>query len=269
MALFAVFGNPIAHSLSPQIHQAFARQHQTELTYQHRLVPLDGFINAIKDFTQEGGVGANITVPFKTEAYKLVEQLTERARAAQAVNTLFWQQGKLWGDNTDGEGLIRDITEHHHFELKQKRILLLGAGGAARGLILPLLQQQPLSLTIANRTFVRAQQLAELFDIEVKPVFQLQPDYDVIINATSSSLNNAPLPLASEIFKHAELAYDLMYGNQPTVFLQQAKKNGCSQTIDGLGMLVAQAAASYRLWHRFQPDIQPVIQQLRQKIAAV
>ncbi|MDF7675707.1 shikimate dehydrogenase [Neisseriaceae bacterium ESL0693] len=266
MALFAVFGNPVEHSLSPQIHQAFARQQQIPLIYQRRHAPLDGFTRAVEDFIQAGGIGANVTVPFKTEAYALADQLTPRAKAAQAVNTLFWRQGQLWGDNTDGEGLIQDISVLQKFDLKNKNILILGAGGAARGIILPLVQQQPAGLTIANRSRHKAQQLAQLFNVQSCDLDDIKPDYDVIINATSGSLQGQSLSLADGVLAHAQMAYDLMYAREPTIFLQQAQEAGCHNVIDGLGMLVAQAAISYQWWHGFKPDILPVVTQLRHEM---
>lgn len=266
MVLFAVFGNPIEHSLSPQIHQTFAKQQQKSLSYQRYSVPLGEFPLAVRDFIQAGGIGANVTVPFKTEAYALADNLTPRAKAAQAVNTLFWRQGQLWGDNTDGAGLVRDITELQQFDLKNKRILLLGAGGATRGVILPLLQQQPASLTIANRTFEKAQQLAQLFKVQSIIMDDIKPDYEIIINATSGSLQGQSLSLMDDVFGRAQLVYDLMYAKEPTLFLQQAAQAGCENTVDGLGMLVAQAAESYQWWHDFMPDIQPVVTQLRDEM---
>lgn len=264
MALFAVFGNPIAHSLSPRIHQAFAAEEGRRLDYQPRLAPLDGFAAAVGEFIAQGGVGANVTLPFKTAAFSLADEHTERAESAGAVNTLFWRNGRLLGDNTDGIGLVRALTQLHGYPLRHKHILLLGAGGAARGVIGSLLQQQPASLTLANRTLANAQQLAAVFGLGAVAMEKLQPQYDIIINATSGSLQAQALPLSMELLARAELAYDMMYAAQPTVFLQQAQQAGCGSGVDGLGMLVAQAAASYELWHGFNPDIQPVWQQLRQ-----
>lgn len=266
MTLFAVFGNPVAHSWSPQIHQSFARQEGRQLVYERQLIPIDSFAEVAQEFFQSGGVGANITVPFKTEAFQLADEVSSRARAAQAVNTLFMRDGILFADNTDGIGLVRAIQELLNFSLHDKRILLLGAGGAAQGVILPLLQQRPAQLIIANRTEAKAEKLAVEFGTAWVPVNEIRPHYDIIINATSGSLQGQMLPIAPAVLAKAELVYDMMYAKGPTLFLKQAQQAGCVNTADGLSMLVAQAAESYYLWHGFQPDISAVVSAIRQQM---
>lgn len=261
--MFAVFGNPIAHSRSPQIHQAFAVQEGRKLFYERCLVPMNDFAATVTAFFASGGIGANVTVPFKHEAFALVDKLTPRAEAAKAVNTLLWHDGCLLGDNTDGVGLVRAIEELLSFSLYNQHILLLGAGGAARGAVQPLLQQQPASLTIANRSVHKVQSLAQEHELSWCEYHQIQPNYDIIINATSGSLYGQTLPVPSAVLAEAKLAYDMMYAPKLTPFLQQAQVAGCRQQADGLGMLVAQAAASYELWHGFRPDIGPVTEQMR------
>lgn len=264
--MFAVFGNPVAHSWSPQIHQCFARQEGRQLVYERRLVPIDSFADRVQEFFRSGGVGANVTVPFKTEAFQLADEVSERAQAAQAANTLFMRNGRLYADNTDGVGLVRAIEQVANYDLSDKRILLLGAGGAAQGVIQPLLNQRPASISIANRTVTKAEKLAAKFATSWLPVNEIKPDYDVIINATSGSLQGEMMPIDLAVLARAELIYDMMYGSEPTLFLQQAQQAGCRQTVDGLGMLVAQAAESYYLWHGFRPDINDVVLSLRQQM---
>lgn len=266
MNIFAVLGNPVAHSRSPQIHQAFAAQHGQKLIYERRLIALDDFAAQAREFFKAGGTGANVTVPFKHEAYILADVLTERAKAAKAVNTLFWRNGQLLGDNTDGIGLVRAIEELLSFSLSNKHILLLGAGGAACGVIQPLLQQLPASLTIANRSAEKAQLLAQEHNVNWCAVTQIKPEYDVIINATSGSLHGQKLPVSAPVLARAQLVYDMMYSAKLTPFLLQAHEAGCRNLADGLGMLVAQAAASYALWHGFNPDIRPVTEQIRKEM---
>lgn len=264
--MFAVFGNPVAHSWSPQIHQAFAHQEGRGLVYERRLVPIGSFAEVVTDFFKRGGIGANVTVPFKTEAFHLADEISPRAQAAQAVNTLFCKFGHLFADNTDGIGLVRAIQELLNFSLHNKRILLLGAGGAARGVIQPLILQQPAVLTIANRTIAKADLLASEFNINALPINQVKADYDIIINATSCSLQGQVIPLSPAILGRADLVYDMMYAQKLTPFLQLAQQAGCKQVADGLSMLVAQAAESYYLWHGFHPDIALVVALIRQQL---
>jgi shikimate dehydrogenase len=259
---YAVFGHPIAHSKSPQIHAAFARQTGQDMTYEAILVPLDGFADSMAQFIAAGGRGANVTVPFKEEAFRLASRLNPRARRAGAVNTLVFEDGVL-GDNTDGAGLVADLTRNLHCTLAGRRILLLGAGGAARGVIEPLLDQSPAELVIANRTIDRAQELAELFDRGVRACGfdALDEPFDLVINATAASLAGELPPLSPRVFTPDTLAYDMMYGRD-TPFLAFARMHGAA-TADGLGMLVEQAAEAFWLWRGVRPDTASVIAALR------
>ena len=259
---YAVFGHPIAHSKSPQIHAAFARQTGQDMTYEAILAPLDGFEASVAAFVAAGGRGANVTVPFKEQAYRLADRLSPRAERAGAVNTLVFDNGIL-GDNTDGAGLVADLTRNLKRPLAGKRILLLGAGGAARGVIEPLLEQQPAALVIANRTVGRAQELADLFGRGIRACGFEDTDgpFDVVINATAASLAGELPPLSPRVFTANTLAYDMMYGRD-TPFLTFARSHGAA-TADGLGMLVEQAAEAFHVWRGVRPDTAPVIASLR------
>ena len=260
---YAVFGHPIAHSKSPQIHAAFARQTGQDMTYDAILAPLDGFAESVAQFIASGGRGANVTVPFKEAAFKLARRLSPRARRAGAVNTLSFDADGILGDNTDGAGLVADLTRNLHCALAGKRILLLGAGGAARGVIEPLLEQQPAEFVVANRTVSRAQELAELFDHGIRAAGFDATDapFDLVINATAASLAGELPPLSPRVFTADTLAYDMMYGRD-TPFLDFARTHGAA-TADGLGMLVEQAAEAFWLWRGVRPDTAPVIAALR------
>ena len=260
---YAVFGHPIAHSKSPLIHAAFARQTGQDLSYEAILAPLDGFAGSIATFVAAGGRGANVTVPFKQEAFRLADRLSPRAERAGAVNTLTFESGRILGDNTDGAGLVADLTRNLHRTLTGSRILLLGAGGAARGVIGPLLDEQPAALVIANRTVSRAQELAALFDggIRACGFDALDGPFDLVVNATAASLAGELPPLSPQLFTPGTLAYDMMYGRD-TPFLAFARAQGAA-TADGLGMLVEQAAEAFHLWRGIRPDTAPVIASLR------
>jgi shikimate dehydrogenase len=262
---YAVFGNPIAHSKSPLIHAAFARQTGQDLTYAALLAPLDGFSAAVASFRAAGGLGANVTVPFKEQAYALATRLTPRAQAAGAVNTLQFETDGVLGDNTDGAGLVRDLVANLGVSLAGKRILLMGAGGAARGVILPLLEQQPASVFIVNRTADKASALVQAFAAGSKlsggGYAALMGSFDVVINATAASLAGNLPPLPDDVFAADALAYDMMYGKD-TPFLAFARAHG-ARTADGLGMLVEQAAEAFLLWRGVRPDTAPVMQMLR------
>lgn len=268
---YAVIGNPIAHSRSPFIHARFAAQTRQHLTYERLLAPLDGFAAVVREFVAQGGRGMNVTLPFKIEAYAMADQLTERARLAGAVNTLKLSDGRLLGDNTDGVGLVTDIERNTGTALFGKKILLLGAGGAARGAVLPLLQAQPAALTIANRTTAKAVELAGEFaamgNILACDLSELQGTYDVVINATSASLHEDLPAVRPDIFDAQTLAYDMMYGKQPTVFMHFASQHGAA-TRDGLGMLVEQAAEAFCLWRGLRPDTAPLYAELRAALRA-
>lgn len=271
---YVVFGNPIAHSKSPLIHGLFAQQTAQAMSYHTMLAPLDQFAASVQSFMQAGGCGANVTVPFKLEAFALSQSLSERAQVAGAVNTLSFRDGQIFGDNTDGAGLVRDITVNLHRSLRGARVLLLGAGGAARGALLPLLQQLPAQLCIANRSVEKAETLRELaasFEIDRVQMSVLSLDalaqagaaqFDVIINATSASLQQESVMLANAVFAPNCLAYDMMYGDQATPFMRMAQAAG-AQTADGLGMLVEQAAEAFYLWRGVRPDTALVLTQLR------
>jgi shikimate dehydrogenase len=259
---YAVFGNPIAHSKSPRIHALFAAQTRQDMRYDAILAPLDGFATAINQFVTAGGRGANVTVPFKEEAFKLATTLTPRAQAAGAVNTLSFHEGAISGDNTDGAGLVRDLKANLSCDLASKRILLLGAGGAARGVVLPLLEEHPATLIIANRTAAKAKELAAAFGIAGGGFEALAGQaFDVVINATSAGLSDAVLPVPTFAFAPGCLAYEMVYGRE-TPFMQQARAAGC-HVADGLGMLVEQAAEAFYVWRGMRPESGPVLAALR------
>lgn len=266
---YVVIGNPIAHSKSPEIHTFFATQTHQSLSYERLLAPLDAFATTVRTFIDQGGKGANVTVPFKLEAYALATELTERAQAAGAVNTLkFLGQNHILGDNTDGVGLVTDIVRNAGIVMKGRRVLLLGAGGAARGAILPILKESPTELVIANRTISKAEALAEQFaqhgKVRASDFHSLSGTYDIVINATSSSLAAEMPPVPAQIFSSQVFAYDMMYAKEPTVFLDFAARHGASVR-DGLGMLIEQAAEAFYLWRGVRPNTSPVFDQLRAK----
>jgi shikimate dehydrogenase len=272
MDRYCVFGNPIAHSKSPEIHAAFAAQTGQDLEYERRLAPLDGFADAVRSFIAEGGKGANVTVPFKLEAVKLAQALTIRARAAGAVNTLVFSDEGIIGDNTDGAGLVADIVVNAGVPIAGKRVLLLGAGGAARGVVLPILEHRPAKLVIANRTVATAEALVEQFAalggegvVSACGFADIEGAYDIVINATAASLSAEVPPVSPSVFAPGSLALDMMYGASPTVFLQFAAQHG-AQLRDGLGMLVEQAAEAFQLWRGVQPATSDVLHNLRAKL---
>jgi shikimate dehydrogenase len=270
--LYCVFGNPVGHSRSPAIHAAFAAASGEDLCYEARLAPVDGFSAAVAGFVAGGGKGANVTVPFKEEAYRLSDRLSERAARAGAVNTLVFRKDGIFGDNTDGAGLVQDITTNLGFALSGRRILLLGAGGAARGVIGPLLAQGPASLHIANRSADKAQLLARVF-ADMAPISGgsfselAGKSFDLVINATSASLAGESLPLPAGLFAPGALAYDMMYGKGETPFLQLARAQGAVQCADGLGMLVEQAAEAFFVWRGVRPPTATVLADLRRQIS--
>lgn len=266
--LYCVFGNPVAHSKSPFIHAAFARETGEALTYEARLAPIDGFVKAVNTFIADGGRGANVTVPFKEEAFRLCDALTPRAARAGAVNTLSFSDGRVLGDNTDGAGLVADIVDNIGFAPVGRRILLLGAGGAARGVIEPLLATGPATLVIANRSVDKAFMLADAFaDLGALDAFNFSDltgkSFDLVINATSASLGGAALPLPDGLYAPGSVAYDMMYGKGETPFLAQARAQGASRCADGLGMLVGQAAEAFFVWRGVRPAGGPVLASLR------
>ena len=261
---YAVIGNPIKHSKSPLIHAEFAKQTGQDISYEAILAPLDGFVETVKRLIAEGYKGANVTVPFKFEAYNLCDVLTERAQHAGAVNTLIFTINHIKGDNTDGAGLISDIVSNFGIALQGARILILGAGGAAQGVFQPILAQQPATLVVANRTLDKAQKMASQHANKVTAcTFEdlKNQSFDIIINATSTGLTDTALPIPDTIFAKDCLAYDMMYGRE-TPFMAQARAAG-AQVADGLGMLVEQAAEAFYLWRGVRPQTVPVIAQLR------
>ncbi len=272
MDRYCVFGNPIAHSKSPDIHAAFAVQTGQQLEYTKRLAPVDGFPAAVQAFIAEGGKGANVTVPFKLEAHKLAGALTIRAQAAGAVNTLLFDEHGITGDNTDGAGLVADILVNARCPIAGKRVLLLGAGGAARGAVLPLLEQRPGELVIANRTVATADALVRQFAalggegvLSACGFGDIAGSFDIVINATSASLQAELPPIAPSVFHPGTLALDMMYGKEPTVFLAFAASHGAVPR-DGLGMLVEQAAEAFLGWRGVRPQTAAILETMRQTL---
>lgn len=270
---YCVLGNPVSHSRSPAIHARFAAQCGQDLSYEAILAPLDGFAATVAQFVAGGGKGANVTVPFKEEAFLLSTRRSARAERAGAVNTLVFDESGIFGDNTDGAGLVRDIAANLGVSLAGKRILLLGAGGAARGVIAPLLACLPASLFIANRSADKADALAREFaDLALVDAgsFGKTADrsFDIVINATSASLSGASLPLPPGIFAAGSLAYDMMYSKVDTPFLALARAQGAAVLADGLGMLIEQAAEAFLVWRSMRPDTAPVLAELRRQLTA-
>ncbi|PCJ46393.1 MAG: shikimate dehydrogenase [Moraxellaceae bacterium] len=269
MDRYAVMGNPIKHSKSPLIHKDFAHHSDQDMSYAAILVPADNFAETVRAFFADGGKGLNITVPFKMEAYQLADELSDRAQRAGAVNTLIsLSDGRIRGDNTDGVGMMRDITNNHDGRITNKRILIVGAGGAVRGVLAPLLQENPASVTIVNRTVEKALDLADKFadmgridgcsyeDLPNEP-------YDWIINGTSASLSGELPPLPEGVIGEYTCCYDMMYSAEPTPFNRWAVEQGAAKNFDGAGMLVEQAAESFRLWRGVMPPTALTISTLK------
>lgn len=269
--LYAVVGNPISHSKSPRIHSLFASQTDEKLEYTAIQAPQDGFADTVTGFFQRGGQGLNVTVPFKEQAWELADRRTERAELAGAANTLYEDSnGLLTADNTDGKGLVMDLTENHCITLAGLRILVLGAGGAVRGVLGPLLAEEPSSLVIANRTVAKAEGLVTLFEpvagqtlLEACGFEELKEPFDLIINGTSASLQGDLPPISPNVIGAGTVVYDMMYSLQTTTFNQWALDHGATLVFDGLGMLVEQAAESFRIWRGVRPETRPVIDELR------
>jgi shikimate dehydrogenase len=268
---FAVIGNPIHHSLSPQIHAAFAKENGLDIDYEAVLSPLDQFKNTMHQLIQQKFTGANVTLPFKKEAYQLATTHSSHARIAEAVNTLEFKEDEIIGHNTDGIGLVRDLEQNLNTQLKDKKILLIGAGGAAEGVIYSILEKKPSELTLTNRTIKKSNVIQNKMDVHAKSfdvnlnvteILKCPHQYfDVIINATSASLINAELHMDPKVFHEGCLAYDMMYGKE-TSYIREAISQG-SKTSDGLGMLVEQAAEAFFIWHHIQPTTKSVIESLR------
>ena len=271
MDLYCVMGNPVEHSKSPWIHARFAALTGQTLRYGKRLIPLDGFALAVHTFIGEGGRGCNITVPFKFEAAALASRTSEHATLAQACNVLSFSDGSIFADNTDGAGLVNDIQRNAGLDLSGRHLLLIGAGGAAAGVLGPLIRARPASITVANRTLNKAVVLvarhAELALLQKTELFahDLQgPErsFDVVINASASSLSGAGVPVAASTLKRGALAYDMMYGPAAQGFLSWARAHGAAPR-DGLGMLVEQAAEAFLIWRGVRPPAQQVLTELR------
>ncbi len=269
MDKYAVVGNPVAHSKSPQIHAAFAQATGQAMSYERLLAPLDGFAATVRAFAAQGGQGLNVTVPFKLQAFALAHTASDRALAAGACNTLKRDGDGWYADNTDGAGIVHDLTQNLGVALAGCDVLVLGAGGAARGILVPLFAQQPRSVTICNRTTSMAEALAATFAPR-GPVRAASPaelagmDFDVVINATSAGLGtDVNLPWPPGLFRAQAFAYDMIYGDVDTAFLRWARAHGATRAADGLGMLVEQAAESFMLWRGVRPDTRSVFAMLR------
>ncbi len=271
---YAVFGNPVQHSKSPFIHALFAEQTAQSIVYQKHLAPIDGFADAVRAFIAAGGKGANVTLPFKLEAYALATTLSERAAIAGAVNTLSFRGEEIVGDNTDGAGLVRDIVLNAGVPIAGARVLLMGAGGAARGALLPLLAERPARLVIVNRTISKAQELVQLAmavnreqsALSSSTWDQLNEEFDLIINATSASLSSEVPPIPVSVFAKSCLVYDMMYGNEPTSFMRFAQQQG-ARVRDGMGMLIEQAAEAFFVWRNVRPDTRAVFDKLHAQMS--
>jgi shikimate dehydrogenase len=270
--LYAVFGNPINHSKSPHIHRQFAEQTGQDMHYTKQLVIENGFEQAAQDFFAQGGKGLNITMPFKLNAFEFAQKRTLRAERAGAVNTLaLLSDGSILGDNTDGIGMVHDM-HNLGWELQGKRILILGAGGAVRGVLQPLLEERPAQIVVVNRTFSKAEELANSFqdlgDVQAKTFEQLQGErFDLVINGTSASMQGELPPLPDTLLAANACCYDMMYAAEPTIFLRWAQERGAAQIADGLGMLIGQAAEAFYLWRHIRPEVVPVITAIRRQIA--
>jgi len=266
---FAVVGNPVSHSKSPMIHTLFASQTGKQLQYTREEVALDGFTEFVQEFFWSGGTGLNITVPFKEQAFELAQVHSERAKLARAVNTLYLDdQQRLRGDNTDGIGLVRDLRDNHGIVISGKRVLMIGAGGAVRGALGSLAEETPDSITLVNRTLSKAvtlqQEFSQLANISAHS-FDAQFDgpFDLVINGTSTGLQGEAPEVSPDAVGSQTCCYDMMYGSHDTPFMTWARQQGASQVLDGLGMLVEQAAESFTIWLEVAPETACVIEQVR------
>ncbi|MDX1341228.1 MAG: shikimate dehydrogenase [Reinekea sp.] len=268
MDRYAVIGHPITHSLSPQIHTLFAAQTKQSLHYEGIELPITSFETRVWQLFKEGFHGFNVTVPFKGDAFDFVDDMTERAKRARAINTLMkLDDGRIFGDTTDGVGLLADLTEQLKWPIEGQNILILGAGGAVRGVLEPLLDANPASLVLANRTLKKVEELADDFPELTPSTFEdLSGQFDIVINGTSASLSGQVPPLPPGTINAGSKCYDMMYGKEPTAFMVWAKKQGAVHCADGLGMLVNQAAESFSIWRGVRPETQPVIEQIRQSL---
>jgi shikimate dehydrogenase len=267
---YAVVGNPVAHSKSPLIQEAFARATGQRMRYERLLAPLDGFPETVRKFAEANGFGLNVTIPFKLQAFALARERSTRAQSARACNTLAWRGDHWFGDNTDGTGVVRDLTRNLGDTIAGRKLLVLGAGGAARGIAGALLAELPLRLVIANRTHAKAVELAAQFEregpVSAAPLASLSgQQFDIVVNATSLGLGTSvPAGLwPHRLFAAQAIAYDLIYADNTTPFLHWARGEGAARTADGLGMLIEQAAESFYLWRGIRPDTGPVFRMLR------
>ena len=268
---YAVIGNPIAHSKSPIIQTAFAQATGQDMSYERLLAPLDGFRATVERFASEGGLGLNVTIPFKLEAFELATETTQRARLAGAVNTLKRIDGGWLADNTDGAGLVRDLMHNHGVVVAGQAVAILGAGGAVRGILKPLLDAGAAVVAISNRTMAKAEGIAAHFSrygrVEaVAPGAFGDRRHAIVINATSLGMGGAEVagfPFAPTIFAPGAFAYDLIYSDRPTAFMRWARAHGATGAADGMGMLIEQAAESFALWRGVRPDTKPVFARLR------
>ena len=264
---YGVIGHPIAQSRSPDIHLAFAAETGDDIAYERILAPLDGFVPAAEAFARAGGKGLNVTMPFKLEAHALARTLSARARVAGAVNTLRPDGAARYGDTPDGGGLVRDLTQNRGVLLLGRDVLVLGAGGATRGVVVPILEQRPRTLTVANRTVEKAVSLAADFtgygEVRAASAAGLEGrSFDVVLNAASGAPDEA-LPWPDGLFAPAAIAYDFCYAEEPTPFMRWARAQGAARAVDGLGMLVEQAAESFVVWRGVRPDTRRVLALLR------
>ena len=269
MDKYAVVGNPVAHSKSPQIHAAFAKATGQDMSYERLQAPVDGFAAAVEGFARDGGRGLNVTVPFKLDAFAVAQTASARAHAAGACNTLKRERDGWYADNTDGAGIVRDLTHNQGIALAGCDLLVLGAGGAARGILVPLCAEHPRSITICNRTMAKAEALVKRFAAygsiaTVAPAALAGRDFDVVINATSAGLTgDVTLPWPATLFRPHAFAYDMIYADAPTTFLRWASAQGVRRAADGLGMLIEQAAESFVVWRGVRPETSPVVAMLR------
>jgi shikimate dehydrogenase len=265
---YGVVGNPIAHSRSPEIHELFARQTRQRMSYERIEAPLDGFEDRALALRDAGYRGLNVTVPFKLDAAKLADDLAPRARLAGAVNTLVFDGDTIFGDNTDGIGFVRDVRERLKFDFSDCSVLVLGAGGAVRGVIGALLDASPRWIAVSNRTHQRAEELGEEFGVEAIHLDEIPAEhFDLIVNGTSTGLKHDAPPIDPETFNDCTLAYDLVYAADPTPFMELARSGGAKTVCDGLGMLIEQAAESFLLWRGVRPDTAPVYRELRELLS--
>jgi len=269
MDQYLVYGNPIKQSKSPTIHSAFAKETHQNIEYKIQYAELDAFEETVRKFIKAGGKGANVTAPFKEEAMAMCNELSEHAKFSGAVNTLTFKNGKIYGDTTDGVGLVNDLLSHN-VQLENSRILLLGAGGASKGVVLPLLNKKPKQLTIANRTVSKAEAIAQQYTDQPIDAMSFEEannlEFDVIINATSAGLSGSGVPISESLITEHTVCYDMTYGKSLTPFLQMATQLKAKQIIDGLGMLVGQAAESFYIWRNVRPKTGEVLKTLRTEL---